>query len=195
MTLKAVASNLERDLVEDPVAAEIVKRQYKMLFEKGIVETPDYTKNRRKMAFLPENSVPLDNTVGGAPGVRIDLENTTIFCLPGVPKELKSIFDESVKVWFKENSKVKYVEKIIEFPFRDESAFAPYIDRAMKKHPNVYIKSMPKTYGSSKVLRVWISARGMDTAELQSIVDGAIDCLSEESGSEPNPVDENENIR
>jgi molybdenum cofactor synthesis domain-containing protein len=195
MTLKAMASNLERDLVENPVAAEIVKRQYKMLFEKGIVQTPDYTENRRKMAFLPKNSIPLDNFVGGAPGVRIDLDDTTIFCLPGVPKELESIFDSSVRVWFEEKSKAKYVEKIVEFPFRDESAFAPFIERAMKKNPEVYIKSMPKTYGSSKVLRVWISARGMDFTKLQSIVDGAIDCLSKESDSIPSFVDESDTIR
>ena len=195
MTLKAVASHLGRNLIEDPKAMEIVKRQYKILYEKGIVQSPDYTESRRKMAFLPENSIAIDNTVGGAPAVRIDEEETTIFCLPGVPKELKSIFEDSVSRWFEENSETKYFEKIMDFPFRDESAFAPYIDIAMKKHPKVYIKSMPRTYGSSKVLRVWVSARGLNLRELQSIVDESIDCLCKESGSEPSPADTNGDIR
>ena len=195
MTLKAIALCLGRKLVEDPDAVAIVKRQYKMLYEKGIIQTPGYTESRRKMAFIPENSIALDNTVGGAPGVRIDDENTTIFCLPGVPKELKSIFDNSVHVWFEKVSKAQYYEKIVEFPHRDESTFAPYIDRAMQKYPDVYIKSMPRTYGSSKVLRVWISTRGTDLKELQSIVDGAIEWISVETGEKPIPVEQNSSIR
>ena len=190
MTLKAIARHLKRNLVEDSLAASIVKRQYKMLHEKGIVETPDYTDNRRKMALIPENSEPLDNTVGGAPGVKIHEQEVTIFCLPGVPRELKSIFESSLRPWFEKKTHTKYYEKIVEFRERDESVFAPYIDRAMKEFPNVYIKSMPKTYGTSKVLRVWISARGKEFSELQSIVEGAIDFLSKDTGLEPSPVDE-----
>jgi nicotinamide-nucleotide amidase len=185
ITLKAIAQYLGRDLVEDPRAVSIVKRQYKMLYEKGIVESPDYTKPRQKMAFIPKNSVPIDNTVGGAPGIRIDEEDTTIFCLPGVPKELKSIFESSVSQWFQMKSKTKYVEKIVEFPEKDESVFAPFIDKVMKNFSTVYIKSMPKTYGSSSVLRVWISARGEDFVELEDIVERAIDYLSELTGLTP----------
>jgi molybdenum cofactor synthesis domain-containing protein len=190
MTLKAIALYLKRNLVEDLLAESIVKRQYKMLHEKGIVETPDYTDNRRKMAFIPEKSEPLDNAVGGAPGVKIVEQEVTIFCLPGVPKELKSIFESSVKPWFEKKTQIKYYEKIVEFRERDESIFASYIERAMKKYPKVYIKSMPKTYGTSKTLRVWVSARGMKFSELQSIVEGAIDYLSKDSGLEPCSIDE-----
>jgi molybdenum cofactor synthesis domain-containing protein len=195
MTLKAIALNLGRALVEDPKAAEIVKRQYRMLYEKGIVQTPDYTESRRKMAVIPEKSIPLDNTVGGAPGIRIDEENATIFCLPGVPKELKSIFDSSVMKWFEKTCKTKYYEKVMEFPERDESVFAPYIDHAMKAFPKVYIKSMPKTYGSSNVLRVWISARGDNLTKLQEDVSGAIEFLCKETGLEPTYVTEKGGIR
>lgn len=195
MTLKAIALYLKRNLIENPTAASIVKRQYKMLYEKGIVETPDYSESRRKMAFIPENSVTLDNTIGGAPGVRIDEENTTIFCLPGVPKELKSIFDNSVIKWFEKMSQAKYFEKVMEFPERDESVFAPFIDRTMRKFPKVYIKSMPKTYGSSNVLRVWISARGDNLTELQEIVACAIEFLSKETGLKPSNVNKNSSIR
>jgi nicotinamide-nucleotide amidase len=195
MTLAAIASHLGCNLVENPKAVEIVKRQYKMLFEKGIIQTPGYTTSRRKMAFLPENSVPLDNIVGGAPGVRIDEKKTTIFCLPGVPKELKSIFDNSVMKWFEKMSKAKYFEKVVEFGERDESVFAPYIDRVMKKFPSVYIKSMPKTYGTSNVLRVWVSARGDNLAELQEVVSSAIELLSKETGLKPGTVSENNDIR
>jgi nicotinamide-nucleotide amidase len=48
----------------------------------------EITPARRKMVTLPSGSVPLDNDVGTAPGVRISAGRTTIFCLPGVPAEM-----------------------------------------------------------------------------------------------------------
>ena len=44
---------------------------------------------------------------------------------------------------------------MIEFGMKDESVFAPAIEVVMEKVPDVYIKSMPKTYGTAKTLRVW----------------------------------------
>jgi len=125
MTLKAIAKALGREIVENAEAMKIIKRQYKMLFEKKIVAAPDMTDARMKMAQLPEGAIPLDNRVGGAPGVRIHDNDTTIFCLPGVPAELKFIFEDSVVPWVKENSLLKFHERIIEFQMRDESVFAP----------------------------------------------------------------------
>jgi molybdopterin-biosynthesis enzyme MoeA-like protein len=64
----------------------------------------------------------------------------------------------------------------------DESSFAPAIDIVMKKHPGVYIKSMPKTYGTTKSLRVWVSARGEDLETITDLVENAIQSLEKETG-------------
>src|SRR3989475_12135498 len=53
------------------------------------------TSARRKMARLPLGATPLKNTVGTAPGVRLEAGGTIIFALPGVPREMKSIFRRS----------------------------------------------------------------------------------------------------
>ncbi|MFX1484565.1 MAG: molybdopterin-binding protein, partial [Promethearchaeota archaeon] len=89
MTLEALAKHLNLKLEENHEAIDIIKRQYKTLHENGIVKTSDMTPSRRKMAQLPEGAKALDNRVGGAPGVMIQAGATTIFCLPGVPSELK----------------------------------------------------------------------------------------------------------
>lgn len=182
MTLKALAIKLGRKLAEDSDAIEIIKRQYKTLHGKGIVQDPDLTESRMKMAQLPEGSQPLDNRVGGAPGVMIQDGNTTIFCLPGVTSEMKFIFENSVMPWLSNNVSQKFQEEVVEFGMRDESVFAPAIDVVMKKVPGVWIKSMPKTYGTSKTLRVWISARGEDTSELESLIQRAITELEKTTG-------------
>ena len=124
----------------------------------------------------------MDNKVGGAPGIMIQDEDTTIFCLPGVPSELKFIFNDSIIPWLSDNVSQKYHEQVIEFGMRDESILSPVIDIVMKKVPGVWIKSLPKTYGTSKTLRVWLSARGEDAAELDALVQRAIVELEEATG-------------
>jgi molybdenum cofactor synthesis domain-containing protein len=189
VTLKAIAKSLGRNLVEDKHAIEIIERQYKTLHDKKIVTAPDLTEARRKMALLPEDAVPLDNRVGGAPGVRIHEGDTTIFCLPGVPAELEFIFEDSVLPWIKDNVVQKFYEKLVEFEMKDESVFAPAIDSVMRKIPNVYIKSLPKPYGTSKGIRVWISSRGTDDKELKKRVEDAITSLEEVTGIRSKPAE------
>ena len=190
MTLKAIAKALGRDVIEDKKGLEIIKRQYEMLYEKGIVQSPELTDARRKMAQLPEGGVPLDNRVGGAPGVRIHDGTTTIFCLPGVPAELKFIFEGSIERWIKENVVQKFYEQIVEFEMRDESVLAPAIDVVMKRIPAVYIKSLPKPYGTSRGIRVWVSARGPDDNKIRQYVSTAIESLEKATGTRSNPAEE-----
>ena len=181
-TLEGIAHALNRGLKENPNALDIVRRQYNTLFEEGIVDTPEMTPAREKMAKIPEDSVPLDNQVGGAPGVMIREGHLTIFCLPGVPDELKYIFNDSVQPWIENHTTSAYYEETIEFPTKDETMFAPYIDEVMEEHDEVYIKSMPKTYGTTDVLRVWISAKGTEENELKEKVEAAKEALSEATG-------------
>ncbi|MHA1863098.1 MAG: competence/damage-inducible protein A, partial [Candidatus Thorarchaeota archaeon] len=152
------------------------------LFEKGIVQSPDMTEARIKMARIPEGGVPLDNRVGGAPGVKLEAGNSTIFSLPGVPAELQFIFKDSVVPWISKRVTQKFYEQVVEFGMHDESTFAPAIDVVMNKHPDVYVKSMPKTYGTSKSLRVWISGRGENLEEITEKVKKALQSLEETTG-------------
>ncbi len=188
MTLAAIAKALDRNLAEDSQAEMIVRRQYKMLHERHIVDSPDYTPSRKKMARIPEGSSALNNTVGGAPGVRLEDDDTTIFCLPGVPSELRFIFDDSVVPWLTTHlGTSKYVETVVEFEIGDESVFAPSIESAMKKVRGVYIKSMPKMYGTSDLLQVWVSAYGKNRKDADTLVSRAIKMLETESGLRARP--------
>jgi len=182
MTLKAIAIALGLKVSENADALAIVGRQYKTLYERGIVQSPDMTETRIKMARIPEGAVPLDNRVGGAPGVKLEAGNSTIFALPGVPSELKFIFKDSVVPWISKRVTQKFYEQVVEFGMHDESTFAPAIDVVMKKHPDVYVKSMPRTYGTSKSLRVWISARGENLEEITENVKKALQSLEETTG-------------
>jgi len=50
----------------------------------------------RVQALLPEGAEPLPNAVGTAPGIGMVVGRATFACLPGVPYEMKQMFDEQV---------------------------------------------------------------------------------------------------
>ncbi|MBN1817134.1 MAG: competence/damage-inducible protein A [Sedimentisphaerales bacterium] len=50
----------------------------------------------RVQARLPVGAQALENQIGTAPGIRAEKKGTRFFCLPGVPSEMKKMFDLSV---------------------------------------------------------------------------------------------------
>lgn len=52
--------------------------------------------NNQKQAMLPEGSHMIPNKVGTAPGCHLIFKGTHFFFLPGVPKEMRSQFEEDV---------------------------------------------------------------------------------------------------
>ncbi|MEM4280805.1 MAG: molybdopterin-binding protein [Candidatus Caldarchaeum sp.] len=144
-TLQAVAKALGRRLVLYKDVVENLKRRYQALAEKGLIKDPTLTKERLKMAKLPMGAKPLNNTVGAAPGVMIEKRGIRIVCLPGVPKELMSIFDnELAPVLEKESRGRGYVVESLTVRDVVESRLAPLLVETMKRFPMVYLKSNPK---------------------------------------------------
>ncbi|MFA5239592.1 MAG: competence/damage-inducible protein A [Phycisphaerae bacterium] len=47
-------------------------------------------------AYIPAGAKALDNNLGTAPGIRAEAEDKLFFVLPGVPWEMKQMFEESV---------------------------------------------------------------------------------------------------
>ena len=94
-TSEMLANALKKPLILNTEALDIVKNRYIALFEEGLVDTLEMTSAREKMAYLPEDTIPIDNTVGTAPGIYYnDLKsNVRIYCFPGVPKEMMEMYN------------------------------------------------------------------------------------------------------
>ena len=178
MTLLGVAEAFNLPMELNETAYSIVERQYKHYYERGVVDTPKITDARRKMAVFPQGAAPLDNRAGGAPGVLLDRGDISVISLPGVPSELKWIFENQLKPILKEKMQGHYYEKIIHLNLRDESTLAPLIDEAMKTDQEVYIKSMVKPYGEAGI-RLWISAHGDDQTEIKQRIEKIAELLTE----------------
>ena len=141
MTLGGISKGIRRDLRPNKEAMSLIREHYARRDLGSIKMTPA----RKKMATLPIGAKPVRNEVGTAPGVRLELDGTTVFCLPGVPSEMKSIFRESVEPEIvKRLGRLyrKYISLKIEGIY--ESALAPMIDSELRRHPGAYIKSHPR---------------------------------------------------
>ncbi len=174
LTLAAVAAALGRPLSKDPAAWEMVRGFYARLYARGKVATPEMTAARGKMAILPEGSVPLANVVGAAPGVLLEEGGTTIACLPGVPAEMKWIFEHSL--WPRVAARLAaqvYVERIIPTDCHDESVMAPAVDLVASRHPAVYVKSRAQVYGGEATDFVTLAARAASAAQAAALLDAA----------------------
>ena len=141
MTLRGVAMGLRRRLRLNREALRMVKEHY---VRRGL-QSVRMTRARRKMATLPEGSEPLTNEVGTAAGVRIEVRKTVVFCLPGVPAEMKSIFlrfvlpevERRLGTLARKATRMR-VEGV------PESTLAPVIGRELARFPGTYIKSHPR---------------------------------------------------
>ena len=141
MTLKGIALGLGRKMTLNGKALEIIRAHYTKRGMPNVEMTPA----RKKMATLPSGADPLPNGVGTAPGVKIEAGRTTVFCLPGVPSEMKSIFTRSVEPELKNRIGRLHTESL-RFKVEGilESNLAPVIGRELRRYPGTYIKSHPR---------------------------------------------------
>ncbi len=130
-TLEGIAKALNRKLEVNQKASAMVKAKYVEYCKKRNLPQGEMTPARVKMATLPEKTEPINNPVGTAPGVRVDLEGTVLFALPGVPSEMEAIFTETIAPLLKQAvgdrvfcEKSMFLENIM------ESNLAPLIDQS-----------------------------------------------------------------
>jgi len=175
MTLEGIAIGLKRKLELNEHAFSSIKKAYKHAYERGILKLEGMTKERKKMAYLPQGAIPLPNTVGTAPGVKINEGITRIYILPGVPTELKSIFRKVIIPILKEKQGT-FIEKGFSFSGIGESQIAPYTSQLEEKYPQLWIKTHPRI-GLSVEVEVSITAFNVENGE--ELVDKALDEIEE----------------
>jgi molybdopterin-biosynthesis enzyme MoeA-like protein len=180
-TLEGVALGLGVRLELHPEAERLVAAKYAEFYALGHVPFPEMNASRRKMARLPAGAEPLANPVGGAPGVLCACGDTTIVSLPGVPGELRAIFEDSFEDRFGDLfGPAYYEERSLVVATQDESAIADQLASAEAGFPEVYVKSRAKQIGSARVTHVTLSARGRDAAAVAALLEPAARQLLEQ---------------
>ena len=162
-TLAGVAAAIGVALVEHPAALAFVERRYAELAAAGAVDDGTLTVPRRKMAVLPDRAEPVDNPVGTAPGVLATDGDFTVLALPGVPAEMRAVFEKALPVVRPRLAAPAHVvEREVPTGCGDESVITLAAAHAMEVVPGVYLKSLPTEFAPGCDLRVRITARGAD---------------------------------
>lgn len=144
-TLQGLAKALNRKLEVNPKALEMVKQKCVEYAKKRQLPTEiEMTAPRVKMATLPVGIEPVNNPIGTAPGVRVDVQGTVVFVLPGVPAEVEAIFTETVAPLLRRAvGDSVFAERSLFVDNMIESRLAPLIDQVMAGNVGVYVKSHP----------------------------------------------------
>jgi len=135
---------------------------------------------RIKMAKMPEGATPLRNRVGTAPGILLKIRNKIIISLPGVPNEMKAIFEDYVsKILSSYTPERVRDEKSILVKGIPESSLAPIIDNVMSQYENIYIKSHPKGHEiSGPVVELHITVYGKNKTEAKEKLEEVVNRLN-----------------
>jgi nicotinamide-nucleotide amidase len=89
LTREVVAEVTGRQLVLDPHLLEQIDHRFR---SRGFIMTP----NNERQAYIPAGAIAVENPNGTAPSFIVEDPRGIIFALPGVPFELKWLFDYEV---------------------------------------------------------------------------------------------------
>jgi molybdenum cofactor synthesis domain-containing protein len=173
-TREAIAIGTRRPLEANEAAEKIVVRRYAELAAAGIVADAALHEARLRMTRLPRGARAIDNQIGAAPGVVLDLERTTIVALPGVPPELQWIWDNPLAP---ELDRILgpggFAEITVRLDLHDESAIVEILRDVQSRHPDVYVKSRAKSFDSGDEIRATLTAAGSNDAAARQLVEDA----------------------
>ena len=101
VTREAVADFLNEKLIR---LKELDKTSLKFL---KFIKNDEVIQNLKKQSSIPESSIPIKPRVGSASGFIIDRNEKLIFSIPGVPREMKDMFDHDVVSYIKKYLKAR----------------------------------------------------------------------------------------
>lgn len=103
-------------------------------------------------ATIPSKAIPFLNTVGTAPGLAFTDEKHSLLLLPGVPTEMRAMFDVSILPYIeaKHPLKKKFFQKWLNFSLLTESQVDPVLRELEKEFPEVCFGIYP-AYGTISI--------------------------------------------
>jgi nicotinamide-nucleotide amidase len=94
------------------------------------------TKNNVKQTYFPVDALILPNNNGTAPGCIIEKSGKTVLLLPGPPREMKPMFEESVAPYLEKFQQGVLVSKVLRVIGVGESAAAEMLEDILDNQTN-----------------------------------------------------------
>lgn len=155
ITKEVAAKYFNKELIEDENSTKKIRDYFKFR-ERAM------TQNNLKQGLIPEGATVINNNNGTAPGVIMEDNNKIMIILPGPPKEMKPMFEESVKPYLQEKSDSILVSRVVKILGIGESAVAEEIKDLIDAQTNPTIAPYAKDVGV--MLRITAKAETKDEA-------------------------------
>ncbi|MFW2502407.1 competence/damage-inducible protein A [Clostridium diolis] len=155
ITKEVAAKYFNKELIKDENSTKKIEDYFKFR-ERAM------TQNNLKQGLIPEGATVINNNNGTAPGVIIEDDNKIMIILPGPPKEMKPMFEESVKPYLQEKSDSILVSRVVKILGIGESAVAEEIKDLIDTQTNPTIGPYAKDVGV--MLRITAKAETKDEA-------------------------------
>ncbi|NRT74330.1 competence/damage-inducible protein A [Clostridium beijerinckii] len=155
ITKEVAAKYFNKELIEDENSTKKIRDYFKFR-ERAM------TQNNLKQGLIPEGATVINNNNGTAPGVIMEDDNKIMIILPGPPKEMKPMFEESVKPYLQEKSDSILVSRVVKILGIGESAVAEEIKDLIDAQTNPTIAPYAKDVGV--MLRITAKAATKDEA-------------------------------
>lgn len=136
------------------------------------------TENNKKQAMIPEGAIVLENYCGTAPGIIIEENNKRIVLMPGPPREMRDMFEKSVKPYLEKFSNKQFISKYVRFYGIGESLLETKIKDIMDNQTNPTLALYAKT--GEVLLRITVS--GNDKAECEDLIRKQLDEIEKRVG-------------
>ena len=120
LTNQCLGEAAGREMVEYPEARRHVDEMFRRF---GREPTP----SNYKQAIFPEGSKLIPNPVGTAMGVMLELDGALVATFPGVPGEMRRMFEDTLEPLIRERSEGAIVSRTLWFTGIGESALAEQV--------------------------------------------------------------------
>jgi nicotinamide-nucleotide amidase len=131
LTREIVAEVTGRQLVLDPQLLQQIEERFR---KRGFI----MTKNNEKQAYIPAGSIAVENPNGTAPSFLVEDSHGVIIALPGVPFELKWLFDNRVLPYLRDKFDLRemIVSRVVKIAEIGESSVDDRIGHLIRNSVN-----------------------------------------------------------
>jgi nicotinamide-nucleotide amidase len=131
LTRELVAEVTGRQLVLDPQLLQQIEERFR---KRGFI----MTKNNEKQAYIPVGAIPLENPNGTAPSFIVEDPRGVIISLPGVPFEMKWLFEQRVIPYLRDTFDLRemIVSRVLKIAEVGESSVDDRIGRLIRTSTN-----------------------------------------------------------
>ena len=140
LTRETIAEVTGRKLIIHPDLLDQIEQRFR---RRGFIMTA----NNEKQAYIPEGAIPVNNPNGTAPAFVVEDPRGVVFALPGVPFELKWLFDNEVVPYLRKRFRLSEVitYKVLKVADLGESAVDERIGHliANSSNPTVGVLAHP----------------------------------------------------